>query len=161
MPHGTRIIAVFVALSLSQAAPPAEFVWKYGRQFIGRLSVPAGFAVETYNYREGIVPDGAFIILQAGGLYRIPLFQEADHILLSSKELDAKTIRNGRFANAEIYWREDNYKPRRISGTPVSIVTLFPPNLGYAKVPPARRAQFDLALDSFTREIERIPGRVP
>jgi len=43
---------------------------------------------------------------------------------MSSKERDAKTVRNGRFANAEIYWREDNYKPREISGAQIGMLAL-------------------------------------
>ena len=163
-----RITFLIATFALVHAARPAttteEFAWKYGGRLIGRLTVPKGFVVETYNYREGIVttlryPDGAHILLQVGGMYRIPLFQGADHDLISTTELDKKTIRVGRFASAELYWREDNYKPKKTSGKPISLLALFPPNVAYAKVSSVRRAEFDQALDSFVREIEKNTGR--
>lgn len=76
-------------------------------------------------------------------MYRIPQFQDREHKLDSSTEQTDKTIRVGRFANAQLYWREDDYKAK----------SMFPPNVGYARVPPIRRAEFDRALDSFVREI--------
>ena len=124
------------------------------------LTVPRGFAADTYNYREGIVitlryPDGAKILLQVGGMYRIPMLQDAENALISTKELDKKTIRLGRYSNSELYWREDNYKPVKTNGKSVGIEVAFPPNLAYAKVSSARRVEFDQALDSFVREIEK------
>jgi len=112
--------------------------------------------VEVYDYREGIVTtlryqDGAYILLQSGGMYRIPLFQCPEYKLFSSTEHDRKTARTGRFTEGDRLWREDNYKPRAASG--------WPPNIGYAKVQPKQRIEFDAALDSFTREPAPGPNR--
>jgi len=153
-----RIIASVATLIVVQAAATEEFVWKYGGRLIGHLHVPTSFTVETYNYREGIVTtlryvDGAYIVLQVGFMYRIPLFQDKDHKLISSTEQATKTIRVGQFADAGLCWREDDFKPTKTSGKTVSLMALFPPNVGYGKVPPARRDEFDRALDSFVREL--------
>jgi hypothetical protein len=64
-----QFVSTFAALAAVQAAVAEPFVWKHGSRVIGRLSLPASFAAETYNYREGIVTtlrytNGAFIILQ-------------------------------------------------------------------------------------------------
>jgi hypothetical protein len=154
-------LAAFVAM---QAAAGEEFVWQYSGHIIGRLTVPAGFAVETYNYREGIVTtlryaDGASVVLQSGGMYRVPMFQDPDHKLTSSTELVAKTVRVGQMAGSTLCWREDNFNPQKVTGKSVSLLALFPPNVGYARVPQARRAEFDHALDSFVREIARTPDQ--
>jgi hypothetical protein len=146
-------------LNSRQGSSTEEFVWKYGGNLIGRLNVPAGFKIETYDYREGIVTtlrynDGANITLQSGGMYQIPLFQGPGYDLISSKDMDAKTVRSGRFAKGDLYWREDNYKLRKITGKRISMLALFPPNLDYSQVPTARRSEFDRALDSFIREID-------
>jgi hypothetical protein len=120
-----RIASSLAAFLVAQAAPAEEFVWQYHRQTIGRLSVPAGFAMETYDYREGIVTtlrysDGASIVLQFGGLYRVPFFQDADHNLTSSAELAAKTIRVGRIVGETSCWREDNFKRKKTTGKSLS-----------------------------------------
>jgi hypothetical protein len=137
-------------------ASAEEFAWAYGGHLIGRLTVPKGFRVETYDYREGIVTtlrygDASFIVLQAGGMYRIPLFQDKEHILISSKEEDVKTVRIGRFVDTNLWWREDDYKRGKLSARTVGVLGLFPPNIGYGKVSPTRRAEFDQSLDSFVQ----------
>src|SRR5215472_12047748 len=117
MSCGVRVIAVFAAFVVVQAAPAEEFVWTFSGQLVGRLNVPTGFVVETYDYREGIVTtlrysDGAYVVLQAGGMYRIPLFQDKENKLISSRELSMRTIRVGQFTSTELWWREDDYKPK-------------------------------------------------
>jgi hypothetical protein len=161
-----QFLSTFAALVAVQAALAEPFVWRYGGYVIGRLSVPNGFAAETHNYREGIVTrlryaDGAFIFLQVGGMYRLPLFQGPDYELVSSAEISGKRIRVGHSAGAALCWREDNFKPEKFSGETVGIESAFSPNVGYASVPQARRAEFDLALDSFVPEGERAPERNP
>jgi len=153
-----RVLAAIVVLT--EAIHAADFVWKHGTIRIGRLNVPAGFKVETYDYREGIVTtlqyeDGSHITLQSGGMFRLPLFQGEEYPLISSTDLAAKIVRIGRSASGESCWREDNYKVKKAGGTHISLLALFPPNVGYSKVPVARRSEFDHALDSFVREIDR------
>ena len=160
MAHPGRLIVAFAALLVMYATPGEEFVWRSSGHTIGRLTVPPGFTVEIYNYREGVVTtlhytDGAFIVLQSGGMYRLPMFRDSEHKLTSSTELAAKTTRLGQIAGSTLCWREDNFKPKKVSGESLSLSAVFPPNVGYANVPQARRAEFDQALDSFVREIER------
>jgi hypothetical protein len=160
MRFGIRNLAALAALIVVQAASTKEFVWRIGPTVIGRLKVPTGFRVELHSYGEGILttlryPDGAYIVLQCGGMFRIPMFQNAERALKSSTELESKTIRLGRFADSELLWREDNYQPGEVSGERAGILALYPPNVAYDKVPPARRAEFDGALDSFEREVEK------
>jgi hypothetical protein len=162
-PIQRTMTAVFILVLAVQGAPAEEFVWQHAGHTHGRLTVPSGFTVETHNYFEGIVTtlrysDGAYIILQSGGMYRIPLFQDPEHKLLSITEQASKTVRVGRFDLPESCWRVDNFK-RKVSGETVTPRDLFRLNVGYAKVPPARRAEFDRALDSFVREMEPPPKR--
>jgi hypothetical protein len=165
-----RTIAALTLVLATQTAPAEEFIWQYAGRVIGRLTVPAGFVVDTYNYREGIVTtlrydDGAYLVLQSGFMYRVPMFQDPDHKLGSSTELEAKTIRVGQLAGSTLCWREDNFKHKKIrrktvvNGKTVSLFMVIPPNIGYARVAQGRRADFDRALDSFVREIERAPHR--
>jgi hypothetical protein len=133
---------------------------------IGRLAVPAGFKVENYDYREGIVTrlvyqDGSRITLQSGGMYGMPLFKGAEYILICTEELPAKTVRVGRAANGTTCWREDNYRPKTANGKRISLLALFPPNVGYSRVPPVHRSDFDGALDLFIREIDGRPAAGP
>ena len=144
---------------LSRVAQAEEFVWKYGAIRIGRLNVPAGFKVENYNYREGVVTtlayqDGSRITFQSSGMYSLPLFHGAEYILISSSESDAKIVRVGRSANGYSCWREDNYRPKKAIGPRISLLALFPPNVGYSGVQTPRRSVFDRALDSFIPEID-------
>jgi TonB family protein len=87
------------------------------------------------------------------------MFQDAEHKLTSSTELSTMLIRVGQIAGSTLCWREDNFKPKKVSGKETSLRALFPPNVGYARVPQARRAEFNRALDSFVREIERTPDQ--
>ena len=161
--RGIRVLAVFAALLAAQAAAAEEFVWRIGPRIIGRLKVPAGFRLELYSYREGILttlryPSGAHIVLRCGGMYRIPMFQNGEHVLNSSTESDRKTVRRGQFAVSGLLWREDNYEAAHRDGSSAGVPQVFPPNLAYANVPPGQRAELDSALDSFERESER-PAR--
>lgn len=162
---GSRILLLTVAASALVAETPQSttetFVWKHGSQVIGRLSVPKGSTVEVYDYREGIVTtlhykNGAYIVLQVGGMYRLPLFQDPEYKLISSTEKDSKTTRVGRFANGELRWREDNYKPEKVKVKRFSLLAIWAPNIGYAKVSDSQQAEFDKSLDSFIREVDRI-----
>jgi hypothetical protein len=148
---------IVIAFGVANIASAEEFVWSHNGRLIGRLNVPKGIAAETYDYREGIVTtlhygDGSFIVLQSGGMYRIPFFQGPEHNLVSSRELDAKTIRTGRFVDTNLWWREDDYKRGKAGTGAVGWFALFPPNIGYGKVSPTRRAEFDQSLDSFVPE---------
>jgi hypothetical protein len=141
-----------------------DFVWQYRGHVIGRLSVPPGFTTKTSDYVEGIVTtlhygDGAFIDLQSGGMFVLPMFQGPEYRLLTSTDQPDKTIRVGRSEKSALCWREDNFKQEKLRGKTVSLRDLFPPNVGYAKVPPSRRSEFDRALDSFVREVENAPSR--
>jgi hypothetical protein len=154
------VLAVIALASLIQVTAAADFVWNHGGVRIGRLNVPAGFKIEIYDYREGVVTtlryeDGSCITLQSGGMFRLPLFQGKEYAVISSTDLDGKTVRTGRSASGELCWREDNYKPKKATGKHISILALFPPNVGYSNVPATRRSGFDHALDSFVREIDR------
>ena len=154
-----RVGSAFAFLVLTRVAQAEDFVWKYGAIRIGRLNVPAGFRVENYNYREGIVTtlvyqDGSQITLQSGGMYSLPLFQGAEYLLISSTELDGKTVRIGRSAKGDTCWREDEYRPKKANTKRISLLALFPPNVGYSGVLTMRRSVFDRALDSFIREID-------
>jgi hypothetical protein len=152
-------VATFTVLTFVRAARAEEFVWSCRSHLIGRLNVPAGFVLDVYDYREGVVttlhyPNQAFIILQAGGMHRVPLFQDPEYKLISSTEQESKTIRVGSFVASKFWWREDNFKPPKYPSKASSILTLFPPNVGYSRVPGALRAEFDRALNSFVREGE-------
>ena len=147
-----RVGSAFVFFVLLRAACPEDFVWKTGGIRIGSLNVPVGFKVENYDYREGVVTtlvyqDGSRIMLQSGGMYSLPLFQGAEYILISSTESAEKTVRVGRCANGDSCWREDNYRPKKAIGPRISLLALFPPNVGYSRVPKAQPSVFDRALD--------------
>ena len=91
-------------------------------------------------------------------MYSLPLFKGADYVLTSTEELAGKTVRVGRSASGITYWREDHYNPKTAPGKRVSLLALFPPNVGYSRVPAVRRSEFDRALDSFIREIDKRPA---
>jgi hypothetical protein len=158
----TRVGSAFAFLVLLQAAHSEDFVGKKGGIRIGSLNAPAGFKVENYDYREGVVTtlayqDGSRIMLQSGGMYSLPLFWGAQYILISSTESAAKIVRVGRSAKGDSCWREDSYRPKKAIGPRFSLLALFPPNVGYSRVPTAQRSVFDRAFDSFIREIDRRP----
>jgi hypothetical protein len=165
MHRGLRVLLLLAMAAALVAEGPQiatqTFIWKHGNQIIGRLSVPVGPAVEVYDYREGIVTtlryrDGSSIVLQVGGMYRVPLFQEPDYKLVSSTESDTKTVRIGRSGDGDLHWREDNYKPKKlVGGTGSSYFAAWPPNIGYSRVRAERQAEFDNTLNSFIREVDR------
>jgi hypothetical protein len=163
MLFGIRTLAVLAALVAAQAAATQEFAWSVGSNEIVRLKAPTGFHVQRRSYVEGMLtelhyPDGAYIVLQCGGMYRIPMFQATERIPKSSTESEKKTIRRGQFADSELLWREDNYKLGKVNGERSGLQERYPPNVAYDKVPPDRRAEFDAALDSFQWEIDKAGG---
>jgi hypothetical protein len=129
------------------------FTWRYGASVLGEIDVPAGFTADTWNYTEGIVTtlkyaDGSSILLQKGFMYRIPMFQDAEDILDSTKEQATKTIRRGHYKGKTDRWGEVDYK------SPVKTVQpgffgAVAPNLGYAHVPRKKAKEFADALLSF------------
>ena len=160
MPHTIRAIAAFIALVAVQGAQHPKFVWTYRGKILGSMQAPPGYSSETDNYVEGIVTtlhyrDGSYIIMQAGLMYRVPLFQNPENKLVASVDSAAKMIRVGEYTTSKRFWREDNYKPRKAVGTAVHFFSIIAPNVGYANVPLEKRNEFDKALDSFVREIER------
>jgi hypothetical protein len=158
------LIAFALALFAEGPQKPTEtFVWKRGNRIIGRLSVPKGTHAKVYDYLEGIVTtlqyqDGAYIKLQAGLMYRVPLFPEPEYKLVSSTEGDTKITRVGRCGNEKLNWREDNYKPKKSNNGRTPWIALWPPNIGYANVSSDRKPEFDNALDSFIREADENSG---
>jgi hypothetical protein len=64
-------------------------------------------------------------------------------------------VRVGLIANTGLHWREDNYRPTRVEGKRNSSLAVWPPNIGYAKVSPEQQVEFDEAIDSFVREVDR------
>ncbi|WP_321473593.1 energy transducer TonB [uncultured Paludibaculum sp.] len=157
----------FVLDAASKGASGLQvFVWAPAGKVIGRLRVPPGFKTEVYNYREGFVTtlhfaDGASLVLQAGGMYRIPMFQGNNYALMGSSDVPKKTIRTGRIRGTRLLWREDNYHASPLVGSNLSIFQILPPNIGYHHVAPSRRAEFDEAMDSFQREGDRIEQTKP
>jgi hypothetical protein len=91
------------------------------------------------------------IILQRGGMYRVPMLQDVDYLLASTTTTPSHTVRKGTHQHKVLLWREDNY---RIVGRAASLHPFgaFPPNLAYYDVPKERAPEFDLALDSFSNE---------
>jgi protein TonB len=163
MLYPSRVLATAAFILAARGAHSEDFVWRYGR-IIGLLTVPPEFSADTYNYKEGIVTtlhysDGSKILLQSGGMYRIPMFQGPDFQLDSSTESPTKTIRVGRIKDSALCWREDNFKMGPVNGR--AFPALFPPNIGYVGVPPERRAEFDRALDSFSLATDRPAGQPP
>jgi len=133
--------------------PIETFVWRYGTNEFGSLAVPSDFTADTENYREGIVTrlhyrDGSCIVLQSGFLYRIPMFQDPEHILDSSKKLIAKTVRRGHYDHKTEVWGEDDYAPRKPTHQG-SLLETISPNLGFEHVPRGRGREFARALESF------------
>lgn len=130
------------------------FVWTYGRFVIGSFDVPIGFNAKTENYREGIVTrlcysDGSCFLFQRGWKYRIPLFQNREHVVDSSRETTDRTIRRGHYKQKSDVWGEDDYKPRTYHPPLNGIIEAIMPNLGYEHVPARRQAEFAKALESF------------
>jgi hypothetical protein len=155
-------LALF-ANSFSQANGPIQpkqtekFVWRYGVHSLGALEVPTGFTAETENYREGIVTrlrykDGSCLVLQRGFMYRIPMFQDREHIQDSSQKMSTKTVRRGHYAGRAEVWAEVDYAARKPVHPGASVLELVSPNIGYEHVPHGRRTDFAKALESFVLE---------
>lgn len=153
------ILITFVAAS-SQVPEPKQsqqtekFVWSYGGRKLGTLDVPRGFTADTENYTEGIVTrlhytDGSIILLQRGFMYRVPLFQDPEHILDSSKKTSDKTVRRGHHSGKTEVWGEVDYALRKSVHPGASLLEVVSPNLGYAHVPIGRGRDFARALESF------------
>src|SRR5580698_3978505 len=113
-------VMVLCIAASGQASRPTKsvqterFVWQYGTHELGTLDVPSGFTADTENYREGIVtrlryPDGSCLVLQRGFMYRIPMFQDPEHISDFSKKLIDKTVRRGHYDHKPEVWGEDDY----------------------------------------------------
>ena len=95
----------------TQEAGTTTFVWLN----VGTLKVPRGFKEETRNYTEGTVTrlcysDGSCFVLQRGGMYRVPMFQDPEHIVDFSKDSPERTIRRGHYKGKSEMWGEINYK---------------------------------------------------
>ena len=88
-------------------------------------------------------------------MYRVPLFQGPEYKLLSTTESDTKTVRIGR-SGSELHWREDNYRPKKVTDTRFSHLAVWAPNIGYSKARAERQVEFDNALNSFIREVDRV-----
>jgi hypothetical protein len=142
--------------AMSQTQRETEsFVWKYGNITFGTLQVPSGFTDETQNYTEGIVirlhyPDGSCFLFQRGGMYRVPMFQDPEHIVDFSRKVSERTIRRGHYKGRSEVWGEVNYNLQIKSNYPLtSLFELFGPNIGYEHVPGKRAQEFARALESF------------
>jgi hypothetical protein len=142
--------------AMSQPQRETEsFVWRYGDFTFGTLQVPSGFTTETQNYKEGIVtrlyyPDGSCLLLQRGGMYRVPMFQDPEHIVDFSRKFSERTIRRGHYKGTSEVWGEVNYKPQIKSNRPrTSLLEVFGPNIGYEHVPRKRAQELWRALESY------------
>jgi hypothetical protein len=142
-------------LSGSQSSTaPVSYSWRYGGAIHGNIDVPGGYAAETHNYQEGIVTylrysDSSQIILQHGGMYRVPMFQDSEYVLVATEERPDRTVRSGSIEGSTTRWREDNMKRTGATGESRSFSVMFPPNIAYEKVPAERADLFNRALDSF------------
>ena len=87
----TLIFFPLIVLAQESKQGLEPFIWKYGRVVHGRLWVPPGFKEETRNYKEGIVTylryaDSSYIMLQHGGMFRVPMFDEPEYNLQATAE---------------------------------------------------------------------------
>ena len=129
-----------------------SYSWEYMSAVHRTLLVPPGYTEETQAYREGIVtylryPDSAYIVLQHGGMYDIPLFQGTEHSVDLTEERPGMRVRTGSSVATGLFWREDNYLPGIESAS--SLADFFPPNVAYSNVANNRVELFNRALDSF------------
>jgi hypothetical protein len=140
-----------------------SYTWEYKGEIHGTILIPPGFEAETQNYREGIITylryaDSSCIVLQHGGMYRVPMFQEAQYVISKTEERTDRTVRTGSIQGTEYLWREDNMKRIPVPTTPGKLHPLFylyPPNIAYDKVPKNRASLFNEALNSFVWDIKR------
>lgn len=94
-------------------------------------------------------------------MYRVPLFQDPEHVLDSSRESTDRTIRRGHYKGTSDVWGEDDYKPRAYHPPLNGIIEALMPNLGYEHVPAERQAEFEEALRSSTLHSREDTGVVP
>jgi hypothetical protein len=139
---------LIVCCALGIAAPATAFRWR-----AGTLNVPSGFREAVRDYKEGTVTtlsyaDESRIILQQGGMMRIPLLQDK-HPVRQESETSEKLTRAGVNPQAGTFWREDDFKRKPPAGHVATWLDLFPPNIAYDHVPQVRKREFDDALDSF------------
>jgi hypothetical protein len=130
------------------------FEWKYASRLYGALLVPSGYKEETRNYREGIVTylhyhDSSYIILQRGGMFQIPMLQGPDYLADKTEDFPDRMMRSGRLEKTDLYWREFNFKRKKIAGRQIKFLDLFPPNIAFNRVPKERLELFNRALESF------------
>jgi hypothetical protein len=120
-------------------------VLKNRRQRIASIRVPAGYKEETNSYAEGVFttlsyPDGSYIVLQIGGMTKVPLFTEPKHRVFERRVFSDRIVRGGTIQNTDLRWREENSQ------------AVFPPtNIGFANVPKDRLKVFERSLRSFAR----------
>ncbi len=135
------------------------YSWEYKATVHGTIQVPPGYKAETENYKEGIItylryPDSSYIVLQHGGMYRVPMLQDPEYLINNTEDRADRVIRTGSIKGSEKLWREDNLKKQpidRLSGNQSlhPFFYLFPPNIAYDKVPKDKRDLFNKALNSF------------
>jgi len=135
------------------------YTWEYGATVHGIIQVPPGYKAETENYREGIItylryPDSSYIVLQQGGMYRVPMFQDPEYLISKTEDRADRVIRTGSIKGSDKLWREDNWKRQPIDErpgeqSPHPLFLLFPPNIAYVKVTKDKRDLFNKALNSF------------
>jgi hypothetical protein len=94
-------------------------------------------------------PDGSRFVLQRGFMYRIPLFQDPEHILDSSEKMSGETVGRGHYSDKPEVWGEVDYTNRKSDHPGASLFEIDSPNLGYEHVPVGRGQDFARALDSF------------
>ena len=155
----SKLLLILLAptiLSGSQASTGVvSYSWGYGDAIHGRIEVPRGYEAETKNYQEGIITylaysDSSRIILQHGGMYRLPMLQDPEYVMTSTEERSDRTVRSGSIAGSTTLWREDNLKRTGSANENLrSFSLMFPPNIAYEHVPEERADLFNKALDSF------------
>jgi len=132
-----------------------SYSWTYGGAVHGTIQVPPGYIAETKNYKEGIITylrysDSSYIVLQHGGMYRVPMFQGSDYLISRTDERFDRIVRMGSLKTSKKVWREDNLKklpsPR---GNLQPLSDLFPPNIAYDNVANDSTELFNEALNSF------------
>src|SRR5262249_45633647 len=111
------------------------YSWSHEGALHGTIQAPPAFKAETQNYREGIItylryPDSSYIVLQHGGMYHVPMFQDSEYVVKGTEERADRTVRTGSIKNSERLWREDNLKKMPSArGNLHPLFYLFPPNI--------------------------------
>jgi len=170
------LVLLLSGISALLAQGPTEknlvpFSWEYGATVHGTMQVPPGYKAETENYKEGFItylryPDSSCIVLQHGGMYRVPMLQDPEYLIKKTEDRADRVVRAGSIKGSIKVWREDNLKKRpidRSSGNQTlhPFFYLFPPNIAYDKVPKDRRDLFDKALNSFDWGKQRVSTTSP